>query len=192
MNFPMRNDKKYTYVDYLAWSDNERWELIQGIAYNMTPAPSRKHQEVLNAINNAFYNYLKGKPCSVYISPFDVRLSDSENDHECENVVQPDITVICDMSKLDDKGCKGTPDLIVEVLSPGTAKIDLFYKLNLYEKFKVNEYWIVDPINQYISVYILDVNERYGKPHSYSREDILKVGILDLEIDLREVFSDIL
>ncbi len=190
MSYPMKRNQKYTYAEYLTWSDDERWELIDGIPYNMTPAPSRSHQEVLNAINYAFYHFLKDKPCAVYIAPFNVRLGEYESEDACENVVQPDIAIICDQNKLDEKGCKGAPDLIVEVLSPSTAKMDLVYKLNLYEKYKVREYWIVDPHNQYVSIYTLDEQGNYGKPEANTREEGANVGIFELAVDLKEIFSE--
>lgn len=117
MGYPRRKlDRKYTYGEYLHWPDEERWEIIEGVAYSMSPAPSRRNQKVLLALLNEFYNYLKGKNCEVYGAPFDVRLPEGdEREEEIKTVVRPDIAVICDKSKLDDRGCRGSPDLIVEV-----------------------------------------------------------------------------
>ena len=118
-------DEHFTYGDYLKWDDSERWELIDGIAYNMTPAPSRFHQQVSIELCFQLVNHLRDTTCKVYAAPFDVRLLEAdEADESVTTVVQPDISVICDPSKLDDRGCKGSPDLIVEILSPATARKD--------------------------------------------------------------------
>ena len=103
----IKTDKKYTYKDYLGWDDGERWELIDGEAYNMTPGPGRVHQEISGEIFRLFANYFKDKPCKVYAAPFDVRLSEkSQSEEETDTVVQPDILVVCDRSKLDDKAAR--------------------------------------------------------------------------------------
>ena len=193
MSFPVKKqDTKYSYKDYLTWPENERWELIDGIAYNMTPAPSRWHQEISIALSNTFFNYLKNKPCKVYVSPFDVRLpAGNESDEEIETVVQPDILIVCDRSKLDSKGCKGAPDLIIEIMSPSTAKKDLKEKFDLYEKAGVKEYWIVDPNNKTVMVFKLDENKKYRKFDVYANEDSITVGIFEgLIIDLKEIFTE--
>ena len=131
----------YTYGDYLRWDDGERWELIDGVAYNMTPAPNRRHQAILRELSYQFTAFLAGKPCEVYFSPFDVRLPEhNEKDEEVTTVVQPDLVVICDPDKLDDRGCRGAPDLVNEILSPSTSRKDMKTKLELYEKRGVREY----------------------------------------------------
>ncbi|MCX7841862.1 MAG: Uma2 family endonuclease [Clostridia bacterium] len=191
MGYPeKKDDKKYTYSDYIKWPDDQQWEIIEGTAYNMSPAPSRTHQKVTIAILNEFYNYLKGKPCEVYSAPFDVRLpTGNEEDDDIETVVQPDIAVICDKSKLDERGCKGSPDLIVEVVSPSTASVDYIKKLNLYEKHKVREYWIVHPVDKIVMVYSL-LDNKYGRPENFSMEDKVKVKVLgDLIVDLKGIFE---
>jgi len=133
-------DVKYTYKDYINWSDEESWEIIDGTLYNMSPAPTRRHQKISGELFAAIHSYLKDKTCEVYSAPFDVRLSiNNENDDDITNVVQPDISVICDLMKLDDKGCNGSPDLIVEIVSPSTLKKDLKEKFYLYEKVGVKE-----------------------------------------------------
>jgi len=181
----------YTYKDYLNWPEDERWELIEGVPYAMTPAPSRKHQEILGELFGELRNYLKDKPCRVYLSPFDVRLANkNEREEEVKTVVQPDITVVCDASKLDDKGCLGTPDLVIEILSPSTAAMDHIKKLALYEKNGVQEYWIVHPIDQILTIYKLGENQEYGRPEIYDREGKVKVELLgDLVLDLSIVFA---
>lgn len=186
-----RNDK-YTYKDYLNWSSDRTWEIMDGIPYDMSPAPTRKHQQILGELFAAIHTYLKDKTCEVYIAPFDVRLSlNGEKDEDIINVVQPDISIICDKSKLDERGCKGSPDLTIEVISPATLKKDLKDKFHLYEKTGVKEYWIVYPDEKTIVTYTLNENGKYGRPEVYSDEDIIKVGIFDsLEINLNNIFID--
>lgn len=133
--------------------------------------------------------YLKGKPCKVYHAPFCVRLDDEKNDKDIKNVVEPDITIVCNDSKLDERGCKGSPDLIVEILSPSSGKIDRVDKFNKYEKAGVEEYWVVEPGQNLVSVFILQSNGRYGRTEMYTEQDKIKVSIFpDLEIDLKSVF----
>jgi Uma2 family endonuclease len=193
MGYPNRNENNsYTYKDYLEWPEQERWELIEGVAYNMTPSPSRSHQKISAALFNALYQYLKGRNCEVYYAPFDVRLPEGdEEDHQIKTVVQPDLVVICDASKLDEKGCQGSPDLIMEILSPSTASIDYISKLDLYEKNQVSEYWIIHPLDKIVMVYRLLENGNYGRAEVYSEKNSVNVGIFDdLVIDLKEIFKD--
>jgi len=192
MGYPsLKLEEWYTYGDYLTWGDGERWELIDGMAYNMSPAPTRRHQKMLGALFGQFYHYLKDKPCDVYFAPFDVRLPEGgEADEETATVVQPDLVVVCDPDKLDDKGCRGAPDLVVEILSSSTSGKDLKQKFNLYEQRGVREYWIVDPSGGTIMVFRLGTDRRYGRPEVYTAEDTAPVGIFDdLVIDLRTVFA---
>ncbi|MHB1654373.1 MAG: Uma2 family endonuclease [Desulfitobacteriaceae bacterium] len=185
-----RREQRFTYQEYLTWPEEERWELIDGLAYNMTPAPTRLHQLISRQLLTLFNNYLEGKPCEVYHAPFDVRLPQpQESDNQTSTVVQPDILVVCDKAKLDDRGCKGSPDLIVEIVSPSTFQKDLKDKFNLYERAGVREYWIVYPDQKTISVFRLTPEGRYGRPEVYADTDSLTVGIFpDLTMDLHEVF----
>ncbi|MBI3039196.1 Uma2 family endonuclease [bacterium] len=182
--------KCFTYGDYLTWPENERWEIIDGAAYLMT-GPVRIHQKILGNLFVRFYNFLQGKTCEVYLAPFDVRFPrQNENDEEIVTVVQPDIAVICDASKLDDRGCRGSPDLIVEIVSPSTASMDFIKKLNLYERQKVREYWILHPVDKILMVFKFGEESKYQKPEIYSESDKVKVEVLaGLEIDLNEVFA---
>lgn len=193
MSLPLpKRDQKFTYGDYLTWPDEERWELIDGVPYNMTPAPLRCHQKILMAISAAFYNYLEDKKCEVYVAPFDVRLpAGDEADEEIETVVQPDLVVICDPAKLDEKGCKGAPDLVAEILSPNTSRKDQIEKFSLYERVGVKEYWVVHPTDKILMVFKLDEKSRYGRPDVYSEEDSVPVGLFsgDLVVDLKTVFK---
>jgi Uma2 family endonuclease len=183
---------KYTYKDYMTWPKNERWELIQGIPFNMSPAPSRIHQDISRELVLQFGNYLHDKTCRVYTAPFDVRLPDKneDTDDEITNVVQPDLLVVCDTNKLDDRGCKGAPDLIIEIISKSTAKKDMWDKMLLYEKSKVKEYWIVHPLDQTIMIYTLNEEQKYEKPRVFDVADDIKVGILEeLTIDVSRIFG---
>jgi len=187
-----KKEERFTYGDYLQWTDDQRWELIDGAAYDMSPAPSRRHQVVVGELYRQISTYLLDKPCQVYVAPFDVRLPEAdESDEETGTVVQPDIVVICDKNKLDDKGCKGSPDIVIEILSPYTAKKDFVTKYHLYERHKVKQYWIFDPVTEEVSIFKLNNNDKYGEPEDYKKEDTIKVDIFkDLEIDLRTIFRE--
>jgi len=188
----LKKSTNFTYGDYVNWPDDERWELIDGYAYNMSPAPSRKHQKILRDLGLPIANFLVDKTCEVYYAPFDVRLPEAnEDDEDVITVVQPDIVVICDPDKLDDAGCRGAPDLIIEILSPSTTSKDMKTKLSLYEKHGVKEYWIVHPVDNIILVFKLSKNKMYGKPEVYTAEDKIKTAILEgLEIELDRVFQE--
>ena len=184
-------EQKYSYADYLTWDENERLELLDGVPY-MQAAPSRIHQEISMELSTQFHTYLKGKTCRVFAAPFCVRLDVEKNDNDVKNVVEPDITIVCDSSKLDERGCKGSPNMIIEILSPASGKNDKLIKFNKYEKAGVKEYWVVEPDQKLISVFILQENGSYGRPEIYSEEDKIKVSIFpDLEIDLRPVFDTV-
>jgi Uma2 family endonuclease len=188
----LEQETNYTYADYLDW-DEGRWELIDGEVWNMTPAPSRLHQEISINFSSLLHDFFQEKNCSVYAAPFDVRLPDSDNaeDYAEITVVQPDISVICDQSKLDDRGCVGSPDLIIEILSPSTAAKDLKVKRALYEKHGVQEYWLVHPTDQVVMSYQLDDKGQYGKAQIFDREDILQsFQFAELKIQLSNVFQE--
>jgi Uma2 family endonuclease len=176
----------YTYADYLNFPEDKVVEIINGTIYNMSPAPSRIHQEIISALVIEIGNYIKTHKgsCKVYPTPFDVILkNDNEETMNSKNVVQPDISVICDKNKLTDKGCTGSPDMIIEVISPFNPSNDYIRKLSLYQKYKVKEYWIINPISKNILVYTLTDNG-YDAPIPYSFNDKIKVSIYDnLEID---------
>lgn len=186
-----RSGQLFTYQDYLTWPVNERWELLNGRAYNMTPTPSRRHQEISGQLLTLFNNYLKGKTCRVYAAPFDVRLPQlQESDEQTSTVVQPDLVVVCDKTKLDHQGCKGSPDLVVEITLPSTFQKDLKEKFILYERVGVHEYWIVYPEENTVCVFHLTHEGKYSRPEVYTERDSIKVGIFgDLTIELPEVFA---
>jgi Uma2 family endonuclease len=181
---------KYTYSDYLEWEDGERWELIEGEAYNITASPYRRHQEIRGVIFRKIADYLDDKSCKVFLAPFDVRLAEEKaTDDETENVIQPDIVVVCDKKILDTHGCKGTPDLVVEIVSPSTASRDMGTKLKLYEKFRVREYWIVDPDKNFILQYNLQETNYYGTHTLVKSDEVLKSAVLEsFEIELERSF----
>ena len=187
-------DGVYTYADYLTWKFDERVELIKGKIFKMSPAPSRNHQRIAMALINPISNYFKGQKCEAYFAPFDVRLIDSKkkkkSDENIYSVVQPDICVICDPEKLDDRGCLGAPDWIIEILSPGNNKKEVDNKFRLYEENGVREYWVVYPSEQHVLVFDLK-DENYQLRKIYTGEDHAPVGIFtDFEINLQEVFVE--
>ncbi len=187
-----KSEQKWSYADYLTWAEGERWELIDGVAYAMSPAPGRLHQEVSGALFYLLYAHLKGKPCNVYDAPFDVRLAEQSgaSDNYVDTVVQPDILVVCDKEKLDDRGCNGAPDLIIEITSPSTGKMDLTVKFDLYERSGVKEYWIVHPEEKTVMVFKLH-QRKYGVPERYADTDKIAVPLLgELVVDLAEVFGE--
>ena len=183
-------NRKYNYKDYLTWPEGERWEIIDGVPY-MQAAPSWQHQEILIELSRQFANYFQGKPCRVFVSPFDLCIAEyNEDDDNISNVMQPDIVVVCDENKLRKTGYFGVPALVVEITSPSTARRDKLYKFNLYENAGVKEYWIVEPEQKLVSVFLLQENKRYGRPETYTDENkILTSEFRDLEIDLRLVFT---
>ena len=187
-------DKTYTYADYITWEFKERIELIKGMIFKMSPAPNLEHQKISATLLGETYAYLKGKSCKVFAAPFDVRLSDTDQSNAEESistVVQPDICVICDLSKLDKQGCNGAPDLVVEILSPSTAQKDMNEKFAIYEAHKVKEYWIVFPYEQLIQVFKLNPNNKYALSKAYGRSELIPMGIFeDFEIDLNIVFEE--
>lgn len=191
MPLPQEN-KKYTYADYLTWPEGERWEIIDGIP-SMQAAPAWQHQAISAALLSQFYDYLKNKPCRVFAAPFDLCMPVlSESDDDVQTVLQPDIVIVCDESKLRKTGYFGVPPLIVEISSPSTTRRDRVLKFNLYEKAGIQEYWIVEPDGKYISVFTLQKNKRYGRPEAYTEEDKIPVSIFPgFFIDLSKVFDKV-
>ena len=187
-------NKIYTYADYLTWQLQERVELIKGRIFKMSPAPLRYHQEISRNLIRLFSAYLYKKPCKVFYAPFDVRLPSLQEQSKDENiytVVQPDIVVVCDPSKLDRRGCIGAPDLIIEILSPSTAAKDVKDKFQLYEESRVKEYWIVHPEEALVDVFILNAHGKYHLKKMYTRNEALNIGIFeDFSIDLCDIFEE--
>ncbi len=184
-------DKKgtYTYADYLTWRLKEMVELIKGKVFILSPAPAERHQRILGNVSRLVSNYLYGKPCSVYFAPFDVRLiKNSKKENEIYTVVQPDLCIICEQSKIDEKGCLGSPDWVIEILSPASSKKDLNEKYNLYEENGVQEYWVVFPDSNAVNQYVL-VDGKYEYTDTFFKNQKLSPAIFpDFSIDLEEVF----
>jgi Uma2 family endonuclease len=179
-------DRHYTYADILQWDEGVRYELYAETAIKMAPT-MRIHQEILGAIFYELYDFLKGKPCEVYAARFGVRLFPKE-DNSDDFFFEPDIVVVCDLSKLDDRGCNGAPDLVVEILSPSTVKHDLLYKFNKYLEAGVREYWIVDPDEETLSAYILE-GDRFVFS-DYRGEAVVPSAVLPgFSLDLRSIFA---
>ena len=166
MGLPARHTAHHTYADYLSWPDDVRYELIDGEAYAMAPAPTPLHQLWVGEVYRQLADTLSGTPCRVFLAPFDVRLSHDDTfevDADIDTVVQPDLSVVCDRGKIDERGCRGAPDWVVEVLSPSSAGRDMIVKRDLYERHGVREYWIVHPTDRVVTIYTL-IDGAYGKP----------------------------
>ena len=184
-------DDRFSYADYYQW-DEGRWEIIDGVVYDMSPAPSRRHQKISIDFAAAIHQQLRDHSCEVYAAPFDVRLPDSETaaDDEIFTVVQPDIVVVCDRDKLDDRGCVGAPELVIEIISPSTAARDLKIKRDLYEKHGVREYWLVHPLDSFVMAYRLTADGCYQKAAVFSNEDdISSTAVPEITIKLEEIFG---
>jgi len=184
-------DQNWTYHDYREWSDEERWELINGRAYNMTPAPTLMHQNLVGIIYRLLCQRLNDAGCHVLISPVDVLLPTKERqEQESDTVVQPDIFVVCDKSKLKSKYVVGAPDLVVEVLSPSTAKKDEGIKRDAYEAAGIQEYWLVHPMDHTINRYAL-IDGLFQTPDVFGLEDsIVSSRFVDLvAIRLSDIFE---
>ncbi|MGI8908683.1 MAG: Uma2 family endonuclease [Candidatus Sumerlaeaceae bacterium] len=182
----------FTYTDYLTWPEDERWELIDGVPYAMTPAPSSIHQLIAVETGRQLGNWLLDKPCKVFLSPIDVRLSSStEADTKIDTVIQPDILVVCDPKKIDRRGILGVPDLIIEIISPSSSSMDEITKAALYERHGVREYWIVYPAERLVHVRLLGADGKFVSRHVAARGRI-PVSILDgFEFDFDMVFQQI-
>lgn len=177
----LTHKKIYTIEDIYDLPDGERGELIDGQIYYMVP-PSRKHQTIARELFSSINSYIKSKggSCESFFAPFPVFLNENDTTY-----VEPDICVICDPAKLNDRGCIGAPDWIIEIVSPGSRRLDYYTKLSLYHVANVREYWIVDPMKQTILVYDM---EHDSAPMIYSFTDIVKVNIYD---DLSIPFSEL-
>jgi Uma2 family endonuclease len=189
-----KDDRLYLYRDYRTWPEDERWELIDGVAWNMSPAPSMAHQALSMELGYAIRSFLGKSVCRVFAAPFDVLLPESPGQAEDDvpNVVQPDLAVICDPSRLRPFGCKGPPDWIVEILSPFTSRRDMVEKLSLYERHGVREYWVVDPGNRYIHVYVRGEGGRYPDPELYVGAATVRSAVCPgFELRLEKLFAAI-
>jgi Uma2 family endonuclease len=185
----------YSYADYLTWQLEETVELIKGKIMAMSPAPNVKHQSISRNMLVEIANHLHKKPCKVFHAPFDVKLYDSRksqlSDREVFSVVQPDLCVICDKSKLTVQGCDGAPDWIIEVLSLGNSKKELHLKFQLYQENGVSEYWMVHPYEQTVYQFVLNHEDQYQLHAMYAGDDIATPYLFpELKIDLADVFAE--
>ncbi len=183
-------NKRYSYSDYLLWQFKERVELIKGLILKMSPAPNMVHQTVSMNLSLAIASNFKNKPCRFFAAPFDVRLN-IKTEKKQTTVVQPDLCVICDESKLDMRGCNGSPDLIIEIISPNNSKHDVNTKFKLYQEAEVLEYWLVEPYDKIVFIYTLKNGEYVGlKP--FSEGDFIESPLFpDMQIALDDVFHKV-
>ncbi len=162
-----------------------RWERIDGTIYDMTPSPSAEHQRIVGRLVRDIGSFLKGKECESFVAPFDVYLNGSDQG----DYVQPDITIICDPNKIESKGCVGAPDMVVEVLSPRTAKKDKTTKLMAYQRAGVRECWIIDPYNLTVEIYLFTGDDTVF-PTVYGKDESVIVSVVEgLEINLKDIFD---
>ena len=183
---------RYTFADVLSWDEDERIEIIDGEAFMMA-TPSRIHQEISGELFRQLANFLEGKQCRVYPAPFGVRLfaRDGDGPEDVDTLVEPDISVVCDRSKLDQHGCKGAPEMVIEILSPSTLRHDRLVKLNLYDLAGVLEYWIVDPQNRAVQVFRRDGGAALRICEEYGHTQVAKVSVLDgCFLELSKVFPE--
>lgn len=185
-------NKVYTYADYFKWHFEERVELIKGRIFKMSPAPNRVHQTLSAEISGQLWSFLKRQKCQVFSAPFDVRLPrKSKDDKDIITVLQPDICVICDLSKLDDRGCIGAPDIVVEILSPGNNAKELKNKYEVYEESGVKEYWVVSPQDNTFIIYTL-INGKYDASRLMVAGDVVTSSVLDgFSLNLTELFESL-
>lgn len=168
----------YTYHDYEQWPEDERYELIEGVPYAMA-SPRRIHQEIVLGVGAQLFQQLSGKPCQPFIAPFDVLLPlGDEADEDVRDVVQPDVLVVCDENKLNDKRCRGAPDWVIEVLSPSTSLKDMHVKRKSYELHGVREYWVIHPTDRWVMVYVLDGQGKYGHPEMFMMQEPIASRVL--------------
>lgn len=183
----------YSYADYLKWQLEERVELIKGKIFKMSQAPARRHQRISGRFHAALFNFLDNTTCQVYHAPFDVRLTPRKSDttNKIYQVVQPDIYVICDTTKLDDKGCIGAPDWIIEILSPGNSQVEMKNKFEVYQENGVKEYWLAEPTTETIFVYVLNNEGQYIGLHPFTTADVMTSHVLpDFKLTVADIFKD--
>ena len=191
MPVTQRDTQRHTYGDYLEWSRNYGDEIIDGVAYvREPPSPSRTHQELVGALYYELCRALEGRSFCVYIAPFDVRLPRSdESDDKIETVIQPDVFIVCDREKTDERGVRGAPDWLAEVLSPSTASYDQSVKIPLYERAGVSEVWLIHPTDRTLAIYRLE-DGRYGRPtYQELKGQTLLSAVSGVSIDLDRMMA---
>ena len=175
----------YSYADYLVWKIKERVELLKGKILEMS-APSPIHQEISGNLQGALFVFLKNSRCKLYTAPFDVRFP-QKGESQVYTVVQPDLCVVCDLEKIDSKGCVGAPDLVVEILSPGNSKKEMKSKFALYQEEGVREYWIVDPERELVFVYVAD-NKKFKPTIPIADDYVYSTIFPDFKIHTSDLF----
>jgi Uma2 family endonuclease len=185
------SDYSYTYADYLQWKFEERLELFKGKIFKLA-APNTKHQVISMRLQLRIGGFFENTPCFVFVAPYDVRLpvKNREKDNEITTVVQPDLGIVCDTSKIDDRGCCGAPDLVVEILSPGNSQKEVQLKFELYEEAGVKEYWIINPVEENIVVFILNEEGKFGGGKMYAGKTISPHFVPELKIQVRDIFKN--
>ncbi|SEJ77385.1 Endonuclease, Uma2 family (restriction endonuclease fold) [Dyadobacter sp. SG02] len=182
----------YTYADYMKWGGEERAELINGKVFPIPNTPGTVHQRISGMLSAEIWQLLKNSDYQIFAAPFDVRLSkfDGKTDEEINTVVQPDISVICDPNKVDERGCLGAPDWVIEILSPGNVGKEMNEKFDVYEESGVKEYWLVKPDDEVVFVYILDEAGKYVglKPATIGRT-LTSITIPEFTIDMNQLFD---
>lgn len=189
---PISEYGRFSYADYLTWQMEEMVELIKGRIFKQAAAPRVNNQRLSLKISSELYNILKGKKCEVFAAPFDVRLPvKSKKNEDIDTVVQPDICVVCDPEKIDELGCVGAPDLIVEILSPGNNRKELHNKYEVYEESGVKEYWVIHPNECTLLIYNL-INGKYQASKLFTHGDVVKSDAVEgFQLDLTEIFENI-
>jgi len=187
-------NKRYTYADYLTWVDDVRRELYDGLIKLMTPAPSSRHQELSTNLVSICWNFLRNKKCKIYHAPSDVRFPKnrkSQDDTLVYTVLQPDLYIVCDLSKIDARGCLGPPDMIIEIISPKNSQRDTRDKFEIYQEHGVREYWIVSPNDETVTVFVSGENGKFQFIGIYAGDDKIPVNIFngELKVDLMDVFT---
>ncbi|MEI6875060.1 MAG: Uma2 family endonuclease [Spirochaetota bacterium] len=190
----LKMDDRFTYGQYRRWNDDQRWELIDGEAWAMS-SPSEWHQILFVRLVLAFGNFLEGKPCRLMAAPFDVLFPKrDEEDDEVDTVLQPDLLVFCDRSKLRSPNARGAPDLVVEILSPSTQRKDLNEKFRVYERAGVCEYWVVDPFARSLCLYRPGAPGRFDRGELHERSDRperVESRVLEgFSIDMQKLFAE--
>jgi Uma2 family endonuclease len=186
------SNQLYTYADYETWDDGQRWELIDGVPYCMSPAPRIRHQRISIELSRQISNFLKDRECDVFCAPCDVNLpKPGETEETSTTILQPDLLVVCDQSKIKDKYIVGAPDWIIEILSPSTAKKDQKEKMRTYARAGVKEYWIVNPAYATITVFKLEDN-KFIQQNIFDETDEIEVATLPgLKIIAKDVLPKI-
>lgn len=181
---------RYTYKDYLTWPEDERWELFEGEAVAMSPAPGSRHQRVSMNLSRMISSFLLESPCEPFASPIDVLFPRNEQDDESvDTVLQPDLIVVCDPEKITKRNVRGAPDLVIEILSESTTAHDLVRKFEIYERAGVKEYWIIDPWRNSVAMHVLKEDGKYGPPLYYTETMTIKSVVLNgIKLSAAELF----